>query len=96
MLKITGLTELQQDLENAQRAFQALDGEIGSVRFDPNSPQSVEAAIVSMEALIDEKISPYRGNALVENIIPQMKERYRAVILERAGNAQQAEETIGE
>ncbi|HTS40677.1 MAG TPA: hypothetical protein VMH84_09080 [Xanthobacteraceae bacterium] len=84
MLKISGLEKLQRQLEDAQRAFGALDGEIATVRFDPNSPDSVQAAIRSMEAAVDHKISPYRGNALVESVVPKLKEKYRAAILERA------------
>jgi len=84
MLKISGLEKLQRQLEDAQRAFGALDGEIATVRFDPDSPDSVQAAIRSMEAAVDRKVSPYRGNALVESVIPKLKEKYRAAILERA------------
>ena len=39
---------------------------------------------MAMEAAIDSKVAPYRGNALVEGIGPELKEKYRAAILERA------------
>jgi hypothetical protein len=87
MLKITGLDKLQQQLEDAQRAPRALDGEIATVRFNPEEPGSVEAAIRTMEAAIDTKVGPYRNNASVLSIVPQLKEKYRAAILERAKEA---------
>ena len=84
MLKITGLDKLQEQLEDAKRAFKALDGELATVRFDRDKPESVEAAIRTMEAAIDTKVAPYRANALVLSIVPRLKEKYRAAILERA------------
>lgn len=90
MLKITGLDKLQRQLEDAQRAFQALNGQFAEVRFDPNNQASVQAAIEAMESAIDQKVAPYLGNALVENIVPRMKAKYREAILERAENAKLA------
>jgi hypothetical protein len=87
VLKITGLDRLQKQLEDAQKAFGALDGELATVRFNPEEPESVEAAIRTMEAAIDTKVGPYRNNALVLSIVPQLKEKYRAAILERAREA---------
>jgi hypothetical protein len=40
-----------------------------------------------MEVAIDAKVGPYRDNALVLSIVPQLKEKYRAAILERAKEA---------
>jgi hypothetical protein len=87
MLKITGLDNLKKQLDDAQRAFKALDGQLATVSFDPDNPASIQAAIRTMEAAVDDKVAPYRGNALVEGIIPQLKEKYRAAILERANGA---------
>jgi hypothetical protein len=84
MLKITGLDKLQRQLEDAQRAFKALDGQLATVRFDPDKPESIEAAIRTMESAIDNKVAPYRDNTTVASIVPQLKENYRAAILKRA------------
>jgi hypothetical protein len=35
---------LQEQLEEAQRAFETLDGQLAAVSFDPHKPQSIEAA----------------------------------------------------
>ncbi|ODM73113.1 MULTISPECIES: hypothetical protein [Bradyrhizobium] len=95
MLKITGLDKLKKELDDAQKAFKALDGQVATVGFDPEKPESVRAAIKTMENAIDSKVRPYRDNALVVNIVPQLKEKYRKAILERARNAQRAKATTG-
>jgi hypothetical protein len=92
-IKITGLDQLQRQLEEAGKAFQALDGEIAAVRFDPADPVSVEAAVAQVEDAIDAKIAPYRGNAMVENVAAQMKEKYREQILDRAAEAHSSPES---
>ncbi|MGC2497121.1 MAG: hypothetical protein WA374_05230, partial [Acidobacteriaceae bacterium] len=73
-------------------ALRALDGEIGTVSFDPGNQERIRAAIASMEATIDRKVASYRGNPLVENILPQMKEKYRAAILDRVNSARKTKE----
>src|ERR1700738_2021871 len=72
MLKITGLDKLQRQLEDAQRAFKALDGQLATVRFDPDKPESIEAAIRTMASAIDDKAPPYRDNAMVASISPKL------------------------
>ena len=91
--KITGLDELQKQLDDAAQALQGLGGQIGTVNFNPNDPSSVEAAAAQMESIIDEKIASYRGNKLVENLVAQMKERYRQQICDRAAKARLQGET---
>jgi hypothetical protein len=71
----------------AQRAFKALDGQLATVRFDPDNSESIEAAIRTMESAIDDKIAPYRSNPFVAPLTPKMKEKYREAILERAKTA---------
>jgi hypothetical protein len=87
MLKITGLDNLQRQLSDAQRAFRSLDGQVATVRFDPNNPESIEAAVRTMESAIDDRAAPYRDNPFVAPLIPKMKEKYREAILERAKTA---------
>jgi hypothetical protein len=67
-LKITGLDKLQRDLDQAQRAFKSLDGEITRLKFEPNDQGSIEAALRQLDAAIDAKVRPYRGNPLVEAV----------------------------
>jgi hypothetical protein len=82
-MKIRGLDAFQKTLDDAQHAISSLDGQIGSVQFDPSDARSVEDAVALMESMIDSKLSSFRGNAIVESLIPQMKEN-KAAILERA------------
>jgi hypothetical protein len=85
--EITGLDKLQRQLEDAGKAFQALDGEIATLRFDPHDPGSVNAAIQQMEEAIDAKVEPYHGNPLVKSVADQLKEKYRAAIFKRIAEA---------
>jgi hypothetical protein len=92
-LKITGLDELKKQLDDAAKALQALDGDIATLKFNPNDPSSVETAVVEMEQTIDTKVAPYRGNKMVEAIIAQLKDRYRQEIYDRAAKARMQEGT---
>jgi hypothetical protein len=87
MIEITGLDKLQRQLEEAQRAFRALDGQLATVSFDPDRPESISAAIQTMEAAIDSKVAPYRNNPMIASIVPQLKEKYREAIRQRANSA---------
>jgi len=82
--KITGLDALGKELEDAQRAMKSLDGELATLRIDPNNPQ---AAISEMERLVDAKVARYRGNAIVDKMVEGSKEAFRRAILEQVGEA---------
>lgn len=92
MLKITGLDKLQRDLADAQKALGAIDGELGSVRFDPHDPSSIEGAIASVEQMIDERLGAYASNPIIKPMMGEMKEKYRDAILEKASEARLKEE----
>lgn len=77
MFKITGLDKLHRELEEAQRALSELDGELGTVNFNPHDPASIEAAIQSVYRMVDERAGQYASNPIVEPLIEQMKETYR-------------------
>ena len=87
MAKVQGLDKLTKQLEEAQRAFSDLDGEMGSVSFDPTDPGSIEAAIHQMEALIDERLGRYAKNPLVAPMAEEIRENFRQQILEKAAQA---------
>ena len=81
MCEIDGLNKRQ--LEEASRAFKSLGGELGHVTVEPGNQASVQAAIVQVEATIDQKAAPYRGNELVDSMVEQLKKRYRDEIIRR-------------
>ena len=92
MFKITGLDNLSRDLEDAQKAMSAMDGELGSVKFDPHDPASIEAAIQEVEKLIDERLGSYASNPIIGPLAEGMKEQYRQGILDKAGAARIGED----
>lgn len=87
MVKISGLDSLQRQLKDASRALGALDGELGTVRFDPYDPSSIEAAIQQISHIIDEKVSGYSSNPIIGPLADEMKERYRESIIQKATEA---------
>ena len=86
-LKISGLDKLNRTLSEAQQALSEIDGELGSVSFDPNDPASIEAAIQDVERMIDDKLGRYASNPIIAPLIDGMKERYREGILDKAAAA---------
>lgn len=84
MLKIEGLESIQKELAEAQSALETLDGELGSVRFDPEDPGSIEVAISSMEKIIDDRIGEYTSNSIIGPMAEEMKEKYREAIIAKA------------
>ena len=91
-MKIAGLDKFTKQLKDAQRAFAEIDGELGSVSFDPSDPSSIEHAISNMEALIDDRLGDYRNNPLVAPIAEQMKQSYRQAIVDKAAAARLSSE----
>ncbi|WP_113221675.1 hypothetical protein RMR16_023410 (plasmid) [Agrobacterium sp. rho-13.3] len=87
MLKIKGLDKLTKDLNRLQKVFSEMDGELGSVKFDPEDPGSIETAIAQAEQMIDERLETHSSNSLVASVIEQMKEHAREAIIRRAAKA---------
>jgi hypothetical protein len=83
-LNITGFDDLQKTLDDAQRALKSLDGDLATLRVDPNNPQT---AIAEMERAVDAKLARYRGNVIVDQIAEASKEQFRNYILQQAEEA---------
>ena len=81
---MSGFDKLQRQLKEAQRAFAALDGDLTTVRFDPEDPGSIEAAVQQVNDVIDERVGQYAKNLFVAPLIGQAKEQYRQAILDKA------------
>lgn len=90
MLILQGLDKLQRDLAAVQKALEAMDGELGTVQFDPHDPASIEAAIQEVARTIDRKIAGYSGTPMVDKIADAIKAKYRDSILEKAAAARLA------
>jgi hypothetical protein len=87
MFKITGLDKLTKDLSDATKALEGLDGELGTVSFNPTDPASIEAAIQEVERLVDEQVGAYASNPIIGPLAESMKENYRTGLLDRAAAA---------
>lgn len=87
MLNITGLDSLQKTLSEAQTALEAVNGELGTLTFNPEDPASIEAAIAESERLVDERLGAYAENTIVGPLIQQMKDAFRTAVIEKATEA---------
>lgn len=87
MFKISGLDGLTRQLDEVQKAADALDGELAGVSFDPEDPASIDAAIVEMEQAVDARVAPWAGNPMVADLADQTKATFRQAILDRAAGA---------
>jgi uncharacterized coiled-coil DUF342 family protein len=92
-MPIKGLDQAIRKMKELERAVAALDGDITTVSFDPNDPQSIELAIQQMETAIDERVGNYSKNDMIEGVVAELKERYRQAILDRAAAGRAAEES---
>ncbi|MEH6388492.1 MAG: hypothetical protein V7772_11535 [Pseudomonas profundi] len=86
-MKVTGFDKLQKELKDAQRALRELDGELGVVNFNAHDPASIESAVNQVNQIIDQRAGRYASNPIVGPLILQMKEKYRAGILQKAAEA---------
>ena len=97
MAFMKGLDDLQRTLAEAQRALEAVNGELGTLSFNPEDPESVEAAIIESERLVDERLGKDANNPIVGPLIVQMKDSFRTAVIEKAAAARlKGEESDGE
>jgi hypothetical protein len=82
MIKV--FDQFQKQLQKAQEALKQVEGDLGTVRFDPNDPESIEAAMRQIDALIDERLGDYLDNPIIGPLAESMKEKYREAVLEQA------------
>jgi hypothetical protein len=81
--KMEGFDELQRSLEDAEVALKALRGRLGEIRCNPEDPKDVRRAVADMERLVDSRITRYRDNPLVAQVLEAMKSNYRERILQQ-------------
>lgn len=81
---VKGLDQLQKQLHQAQEALRLVEGDLGTVSFDSNDPESIEAAMRQIDALIDERLGDYLQNPIIGPLAESMKEKYREAVLEQA------------
>jgi len=92
MLRISGFDKIARELDQAQKAISLLDGELGSVSFDPSDAASIESAIRQVNLLIDERLADYSSNSIIGPVIADLKEKYREGIIQRAAMARLEED----
>jgi len=85
MAKIMELYQMRLQVEDACRAFQSLDRELAKISITPGDAAGLAAALRQMEAAVDRKVAPFRGNVFVDPYVKPLKDKYCAAILEKVG-----------
>lgn len=83
-MKVSGIIKFNQKQNKTTEELGSLDNEIETVKIDPDDPASIEAAIQSMEAIIDKRLGPYSGNSIIAPFAKSIKIKYRESIVNRA------------
>lgn len=81
---ITGFDKLQKQLQMAHEALKNVEGQLGTVQFDPNDPESIEGAMRQIDAIIEQRLGDYLDNPIIGPLAESMKEKYKEAILEQA------------
>ncbi len=79
-----GFDQLQKQLQRAQEALKRVEGQLGTVQFDPNDPESIERAMRQIDSIIDERLGDYLNNPIIGPLSESMRETYKEAILEQA------------
>jgi hypothetical protein len=87
MANVMELYQMRLRVEDACRAFQSLDRELAKIDVASGDAASIEAALRRIEAAIDRKAAPFRGNRCVDPYVQPLKDKYRAAILAKAAAA---------
>jgi predicted nucleotide-binding protein len=85
--KITGLDDLQREMRLLGDITKALDGEVATLRLNPDDRRSVERAIADMKLAIDQKVAGFRSSTMIDGLVAQLKQQYEEEILARAAAA---------
>ena len=87
MFEVSGLERLTSLFGELSDAIKQLNGKLCEVRFDPSKPDQVQAAIQTLERAVDERLSEFPDNPLVQQFAAGTKEKIKAEILKRASEA---------
>lgn len=87
--QITDHDELNDLTEELQSAFAELSGKICEVHFNPFKAEEVQAAIEQTVRAVDERLSDFPDNPLVQQLAASIRQKFKAEILKRATEARQ-------
>lgn len=82
-----GVGELSKIFKELEKFLSEIDGELGTVNFDPFDAASIEQAIIEMERMIDDKSMTYSRNQMIQDIAIETKTNYRQAIIDKAAEA---------
>ncbi|HVR48074.1 MAG TPA: hypothetical protein VMT95_15695 [Candidatus Binatia bacterium] len=88
-LRVEGLDQVIQSLEDVSKALQQLQGHIVPLRFNAADEERVQAAVQEAYDEIDRRLASFKGNAMVQSIASQFKAKAAENIRHRAAQARE-------
>jgi hypothetical protein len=86
--QMKGFEHLTSRLKELSDALNQLNGKLCEVRFDPSRPDQVQTAIRTMERAVNERLSEFPDNPLVQQLAAGIKQRFKQEMLNLASEAQ--------
>ena len=86
-VKSTGIGHLETYLKELQDAAAALHLNFPVPEFDAANEKSLQEAITRMEALVEERVAPWKNNPTVRGLAEETKRRFRDEMLNGAKQA---------
>jgi len=82
-----GLDQFAKRIEELGKFTSELNGELGTISFNPFDAESIEQAIVEMERMIDERSLRYPDNPMINETATDLKSAYRQSIIDNAAES---------
>jgi hypothetical protein len=93
--QIIDLDEVNVLIEELRAALAELSGKICEIHFDPSKPEEVQAAVEQTERAVDDKLSGFPDNPLVQQFAAGIKRKFKGEIVKRATEARKQLEARG-
>ncbi len=86
-VKSIGMGHLETYLKELQEASAALHLNFMVPEFDPADEQARQDAIARMEAMVEERVAPWKNNPTVRGLAEETKRRFRDEMLKKGKSA---------
>jgi hypothetical protein len=85
----SALDVLRNQIQDAEPVLKRLDLEMERIEFDPRIPASVEAAKVTVDAVIDRLMGAFKKNPILGPLTDDLKSQYLEGIATQVAEAEE-------
>lgn len=76
------LQDFERRFQDALTGLKEVDAKIEAIRFNPDNPASVQAAIEQVELIIDDRLGEHMADPKIAPIVNGARRKYRNYIFE--------------